>query len=113
MATESAGAWRGPQPRVLSADEAVRLIEPGDRVDLHDVAMTPHELLDALVRQASELSGVAAVSSHYVGTEYGVIDLSSQPLRRRAEMLISIAHPDARPEPRAAAVRRHFSLPGI
>ena len=59
-------------------------------------------------------AGVVTTRGHvqYVVTEYGVVDLSGQPLRRRAEMLISIAHPDARPELRAAAVRRHFSLPG-
>jgi 4-hydroxybutyrate CoA-transferase len=67
MARESAGVWRGPRPRVLSADEAVRLIEPGDRVYLHEVAMTPHELLDALVRRAPQLSGVEVVSLHTEG----------------------------------------------
>jgi 4-hydroxybutyrate CoA-transferase len=59
-------------------------------------------------------AGVVTTRGHvqYVVTEYGAVDLSGQPLRRRAEMPISIAHPDARPELRAAAVRRHFSLPG-
>jgi len=67
MATESVDAWRGPRPRILSADEAVRLIEPGDRVYLHEAAMTPHELLDALVRRAPQLSGVEVVSLHTEG----------------------------------------------
>jgi 4-hydroxybutyrate CoA-transferase len=48
---------------------------------------------------------------HHVVTEYGAVDLSGQSLRRRAELLISIAHPDTRPELRAAAARRHISLP--
>lgn len=56
MRTVFYGEWRGPRPRVLSADEAVRLIAPGDRGYLHEVAMMPHELLDALVRWASDLS---------------------------------------------------------
>jgi 4-hydroxybutyrate CoA-transferase len=59
-------------------------------------------------------AGVVTTRGHvqYVVTEYGAVDLSGQPLRRRAEPLIAIAHPDARPELQAAAVRRHLSLPG-
>jgi acyl-CoA hydrolase len=59
-------------------------------------------------------AGVVTTRGHvqYVATEYGAVDLSGQPLQRRAEMLISIAHPDFHPELRAAAVRRHLSLPG-
>jgi acyl-CoA hydrolase len=48
----------------------------------------------------------------YVATEFGVVNLDAQPLRRRAELLISIAHPDVRPDLRAAALRRFVSLPG-
>ena len=60
-------------------------------------------------------AGVVTTRGHvqYVVTEYGVVDLSGQPLRRRAELLIAIAHPDARPELRAAAVHRHFSIPDV
>ena len=54
-------------PPSLTADEAVRLIAPGDRVYLHEVAMTPHELIDALVRRASERTGVETVSLHTEG----------------------------------------------
>ncbi len=45
-------------------------------------------------------AGVVTTRGHvqYVATEYGVVNLSGQPLRRRAEMLASIAHPDVRPE---------------
>lgn len=59
-------------------------------------------------------AGVVTTRGHvqYVVTEYGAVDLSGQPLRRRADLLISIAHPDVRPELQAAAVRRHLSLPG-
>jgi acyl-CoA hydrolase len=58
-------------------------------------------------------AGVVTTRGHvqYVVTEYGVVDLSHQPLRRRAELLISIAHPEFRAELSAAAARRHFSLP--
>lgn len=43
-------------------------------------------------------AGVVTTRGHvqYVATEYGVVDLSGQPIRRRAEMLASIAHPDFR-----------------
>ena len=54
-------------PAFVSADDAVRRIQPGDRVYLHEVAMTPHELLDALVRRAGELSGVETISLHTEG----------------------------------------------
>ena len=33
---------RSSQARVMTADEAVLLIKSGDRVYLHEVAMTPH-----------------------------------------------------------------------
>lgn len=52
------------QPPVLTADEAVRLIASGDRVYLHEAAMTPHELLDALVRRAPALRDVEIVALH-------------------------------------------------
>ena len=41
---------------------------------------------------------------HWVVTEYGAVDLFGQSLRRRAEALISIAHPDFRAE-----LRREFA----
>ena len=57
------------QPPVVGAGEAVQLIRSGDRVYLHEAAMTPHELLDALVRRAAagELSDVETVSLHTEG----------------------------------------------
>jgi acyl-CoA hydrolase len=58
-------------------------------------------------------SGVVTTRGHvqYVATEYGVVELAGEPLRRRAELLISIAHPDVRPELEAAAVYRRYSTP--
>ena len=55
------------QPPVVTADEAVRLIRSGDRVYLHEAAMTPHELIEALVRRAPELREVETVSLHTEG----------------------------------------------
>src|SRR5829696_722177 len=65
--TNTAGSGRWRHPPVLTADEAVLLIESGDRVYLHEVAMTPHELLDALVRRARGLSNIEVVSLHTEG----------------------------------------------
>jgi 4-hydroxybutyrate CoA-transferase len=46
---------------------------------------------------------------HYVATEYGVVDLHGLDLRRRAEALIGIAHPDYRAElTREVNQLRHF-----
>jgi 4-hydroxybutyrate CoA-transferase len=57
----------GPNPRYVTADEAVRLVKSGDRVYLHEVAMTPHELLDALVRRAGNLRNVEVLALHTEG----------------------------------------------
>ena len=45
-------------------------------------------------------SGVVTTRGHvhWIVTEYGAVDLWGRSLRERAEMLISIAHPDARAE---------------
>jgi acyl-CoA hydrolase len=48
---------------------------------------------------------------HWVVTEFGAVNLHGLALRQRAEALISIAHPDFRPELcREAAAIRHFVL---
>jgi acyl-CoA hydrolase len=50
---------------------------------------------------------------HWVVTEHGAVNLHGLSLRRRAEALISIAHPDFRAElAREVAAVRHFVLPG-
>ncbi len=51
----------------MSADEAVHLIKSGDRVYLHEAAMVPHELLDALVKRKDELRDVETISLHTEG----------------------------------------------
>jgi acyl-CoA hydrolase len=50
---------------------------------------------------------------HWIATEYGAVDLYGRSLRERAELLISIAHPDFRGELRraAAGLRRVFLEP--
>lgn len=50
-------------------------------------------------------AGVVTTRGHieYVATEYGVVNLRGRSLRQRAELLISIAHPDFRAELRRAS----------
>lgn len=43
---------------------------------------------------------------HYVATEFGIVNLHGKSLRERAELLISIAHPNFRDELRKAADKR-------
>jgi acyl-CoA hydrolase len=45
---------------------------------------------------------------HWIVTEHGAVDLRGKSLRRRAELLISIAHPDFRGELEAAARARRL-----
>jgi acyl-CoA hydrolase len=56
-------------------------------------------------------AGVVTTRGHvqYVATEYGIVNLHGVSLRRRAEALISIAHPDFRAQlAREVAELRHF-----
>jgi acyl-CoA hydrolase len=48
---------------------------------------------------------------HWVVTEYGAVDLFGKSLRERAELLVSVAHPDFRGDlRRASAETRHFVI---
>ena len=48
---------------------------------------------------------------HWIVTEYGAVNLHGKTLRERAEMLISIAHPDFRAELRRVVAQiRHFTF---
>lgn len=50
---------------------------------------------------------------HWVATEYGAVNLFGKSLRERADVLISIAHPEVRGDLRRAfAETRHVQLPG-
>jgi acyl-CoA hydrolase len=55
------------QPPILTADEAVKLIQSGHRVYIHEAAMAPIELLEALARRAPELHDVETISIHTEG----------------------------------------------
>lgn len=45
---------------------------------------------------------------HYVATEYGVVNLHGKTIRERAELLISIAHPQFREELESFAREQHY-----
>ncbi len=47
---------------------------------------------------------------HIIVTEYGAVNLRGRSLRERAELLISVAHPDFRPDLRHAAVGRKLFM---
>jgi acyl-CoA hydrolase len=69
--------------------------------------------ISRIVPAIREGAGVVTTRGHvqHVVTEYGAVDLAGQSLRRRAELLISVAHPSSRADLRAAAARRFVSLP--
>ena len=54
--------------RTVSAQEAVAVIKPGDRVFVHSVAAAPRLLLEAMTARAAELRVVEVVSLHTEGT---------------------------------------------
>jgi len=52
---------------VVTADEAMDHVRSGDRIYLHEAAMAPIELMEALVRRAPDLHDVETVSIHTEG----------------------------------------------
>lgn len=54
-------------PSIVDADTALQLVQSGDRVYLHEAAMAPFELMDALCRRAMDLKGIETVSLHTEG----------------------------------------------
>ena len=60
-------------------------------------------------------AGVVTTRGHvrWVATEYGAVNLFGKSLRERAELLISVAHPDVRGDlRRVCAATRHIMVPG-
>lgn len=53
--------------RIVRADEAVAVVKNGDRVYVHEAAMAPHALLEALVARASEREAVELIHLHTEG----------------------------------------------
>jgi acyl-CoA hydrolase len=56
-----------PTPRIVDARDALQIVQSGDRVYLHEAAMAPFELMDALCERALELEDVETVSIHTEG----------------------------------------------
>ncbi|MDR2222088.1 MAG: 4-hydroxybutyrate CoA-transferase [Flavobacteriaceae bacterium] len=52
----------------ITAIEAAKLIQSGDRIYLHSVACTPNHLIDAIVNRAEELRDVEFCHIHTLGT---------------------------------------------
>jgi acyl-CoA hydrolase len=68
--------------------------------------------ISRIVPEIAHGSGVVTTRGHvqYVATEYGVVNLDGCSIRRRAELLTSIAHPDMRPHLTQAWKQRHISI---
>ncbi|NMB89386.1 MAG: 4-hydroxybutyrate CoA-transferase, partial [Chloroflexi bacterium] len=45
---------------------------------------------------------------HYIATEYGIVDLYGKSIRQRAQLLISIAHPEFRRDLEREAARLNY-----
>lgn len=87
-------------------------LSPGGKAIIALPSMAKGGTISRLVPTISAGSGVVTTRGHvqFVATEYGVVDLAGQSLRRRAELLTSIAHPDVRPDLKSAIVKRHYSV---
>jgi 4-hydroxybutyrate CoA-transferase len=53
--------------KIVSADEALSAVQSGHRVFVHEAAMAPTSLLEALARRGPELTGVQVVHLHVNG----------------------------------------------
>jgi acyl-CoA hydrolase len=53
--------------RIVTAEEAVKVIKSGDRIQIHSVAAAPHHLINAMVARAPELRNVEIVHLHTEG----------------------------------------------
>jgi 4-hydroxybutyrate CoA-transferase len=88
-------------------------LAPGGKAIIAMASTTRNGAVSKIVPSIAAGSGVVTTRGHvqWVATEHGIVNLEGQSLRRRSELLISIAHPDFRAELRQAALARHFSLP--
>lgn len=68
------------------------------------------QVVSRIVPMLKQGAGVVTSRNHihYVATEYGMVDLYGKSIRQRAQLLISIAHPQFREELRAQAKALNF-----
>jgi 4-hydroxybutyrate CoA-transferase len=86
-------------------------LSPGGKAILALPSTAKGGTLSRIVTTLKPGAGVVTTRGHvhYLATEYGIVDLHGLGLRKRAEALISIAHPDFRAElTREVNQLRHF-----
>jgi len=88
-------------------------LAPGGKAIIALPSMAKNETVSRIVPTIKAGSGIVTTRGHVelVATEFGVVDLAGQTLRNRAQLLISVAHPDVRADLQAAAVKRYLSIP--
>jgi acyl-CoA hydrolase len=88
-------------------------LAPGGKAVIALPSTAKNGTISKIAARLAPGAGVVTTRGHvqWVATEYGIVNLEGQSLRRRAELLISIAHPDFRAELRQAALARSHSLP--
>jgi len=81
---------------------------PGGKAFIALPSTAKQGAVSRIVPRLAQGAGVVTTRGHvqWVVTEFGAVNLRGRTLRQRAELLISIAHPDFRAELRAAAVER-------
>jgi len=88
------------------------VLSPGGKAVLALPSTAKKGTLSRIVTTLKPGAGVVTTRGHvqFVATEYGIVDLHGLSLRRRAEALIAIAHPDFRAElGREIQNIRHFA----
>lgn len=88
-------------------------LSPGGKAILALPSTAKSGSISRITMALAEGAGVVTTRGHvqWVVTEYGAVDLHGYSLKKRAEALISIAHPDFRTElTRQVCAQRHFVM---
>ncbi|MBW2464211.1 MAG: acetyl-CoA hydrolase/transferase family protein [Deltaproteobacteria bacterium] len=101
--------WSGIGGQMDFVQGALR--SPGGKAIIALASTAKGGQVSRIVPRLQPGAGVVTTRGHvqWVVTEYGAVNLRGRTLRERAAMLTSIAHPDFRPELRAAAVGRKIA----